>query len=56
MGYWAVVDSNNNVVNCIIADNQQIAEEVTGLTCIEYFLPKVGDILTEDKKFISNEN
>lgn len=32
---FAVI-SNNNVTNLIIADSKEVAEEVTGLTCIEY--------------------
>lgn len=35
MATFAVI--NNGVVeNCIVADSLAIAEEVTGLTCIEY--------------------
>lgn len=35
MANWAVIN-NGVVVNCIVADNQQDAEEATNLTCIEY--------------------
>jgi hypothetical protein len=31
---YAVI-KNNKVVNVIVADNKEIAEEVTGLTCID---------------------
>jgi hypothetical protein len=32
---FAVIDSNNNVINVIVADSIQIAEQATTLTCIE---------------------
>lgn len=32
---FAVI-SGNSVVNIIVADSKEIAEEVTGLTCVEY--------------------
>jgi hypothetical protein len=32
---YAVI-SNNDVINLIVADSKEIAEEVTGLTCVEY--------------------
>jgi hypothetical protein len=35
MANWAVIN-NGVVVNCIVADNQQDAEEATNLTCVEY--------------------
>lgn len=35
MKTFAVIDGEN-VVNTIVADSKAIAEEVTGLTCIEY--------------------
>jgi hypothetical protein len=35
MANYAVID-NNRVVNVIVADLQNIAEEVTGLECIRY--------------------
>jgi hypothetical protein len=35
MANFAVIE-NDVVVNVIIADNKQIAETITGLTCIEY--------------------
>ena len=30
------VMNNNNVINTIVADSKEIAEQVTGQTCIEY--------------------
>lgn len=36
MAYFATLDENNKVTNVIVADSQEIAEEVTGLLCIEY--------------------
>lgn len=35
MANYAVIQ-NDKVVNIIIADSKEIAEEVTGLVCIEY--------------------
>jgi len=35
MPNYAVIDENN-VVNTILADSKAVAEEVTGMTCIEY--------------------
>lgn len=32
---FAVIE-NNNVLNIIVADSKEIAEQVTGHTCIEY--------------------
>jgi hypothetical protein len=32
---WFVV-SNNVITNIIVADTKEIAEEVTGMTCVEY--------------------
>jgi hypothetical protein len=42
MAYFAVLDENNIITNLIVADSLQIAESVTGTTCIEYFLPMIG--------------
>jgi hypothetical protein len=36
MGNFAVLDENNKVTNIIVADSKEIAEEVTGLPCVEY--------------------
>jgi hypothetical protein len=30
------------VDNCIVAESLAIAEEITGLTCIEYTVPSIG--------------
>lgn len=35
MKKYAVVE-NGNILNTIVADSKQIAEEITGNTCIEY--------------------
>ena len=35
MANYAVI-ANDKVVNVIVADSKEIAEEVTGLVCIEY--------------------
>ena len=42
MKNFAVIE-NGIVVNCIVSDTKELAEELTGLTCIEYFIPQVGD-------------
>ena len=34
MANYAVIE-NNKVANIIVADTKEIAEEVTGLTCVE---------------------
>jgi hypothetical protein len=36
MGNFAVLDKDNKVENTIVADSKEIAEEVTGLACVEY--------------------
>jgi hypothetical protein len=38
MAYFAVIDNTDTVVNKIVADSLEIAEQVTGLTCVEYTL------------------
>ena len=51
MANFAVI--NNGVVeNCIVAESQAIAEEVTGLTCVEYTVPQIGGTYV-DGKFIA---
>ena len=35
MANYAVI-SGNSVTNTIVADTKAVAEEVTGLTCVEY--------------------
>lgn len=36
MAHFAVLDSNDKVVNIIIAETKEIAEQFTGKVCIEY--------------------
>jgi hypothetical protein len=36
MANFIVIDNTNTIVNTIIADSKEIAEQVTGLTCVEY--------------------
>lgn len=36
MGTFAVLDNNNVVENIIVADTIDIAQELTGQTCVEY--------------------
>jgi hypothetical protein len=43
MATYAVIE-NNKVINKIIADTIEIAEEVTGKTCVEYNETKTVDI------------
>jgi hypothetical protein len=47
---FAVI-KNNLVVNLIVAESLEIAEEVTGSTCIEYYAPKIGNMYS-DGQFI----
>jgi hypothetical protein len=35
MAYFAVLDGEN-VINTIVADSKEIAEEITGKTCVEF--------------------
>jgi hypothetical protein len=37
------------VDNCIVAESLEIAEQVTGLTCIEYTVPHIGCAYTNGK-------
>lgn len=39
MAYFAVVE-NNTVTNIIVADTLEIAEMITGKTCVEYIQDK----------------
>jgi hypothetical protein len=41
MANFAVIDENI-VVNVIVADNKEIAETVTGFTCVESDLAAIG--------------
>lgn len=36
MPNYAVIDADNKVVNVIVADNADIAQQITGKLCIEY--------------------
>ena len=36
MPNFATLDKDNKVTNIIVADSQEIAEQVTGLPCAEY--------------------
>jgi len=51
MATFAVI-KDGVVDNCIVAESLAIAEEVTGLTCIEYTVPSVGYTYV-DGKFIA---
>jgi hypothetical protein len=42
MATYAVIE-NDTVVNLIVADTLEIAETVTGLTCVEFVAPAIGD-------------
>lgn len=35
MGQYAVLDDNNNVINIVVADSLESAQEHTGHTCVE---------------------
>lgn len=37
------------VDNCIVADSQETAESVTGLTCVEYFIVEPGWTYSDGK-------
>jgi hypothetical protein len=51
MATFAVI-KDGIVDNCIVAESLAIAEEVTGLTCIEYTVPSIGCAYA-DGKFVS---
>ena len=51
MANFAVI-KDGIIDNCIVAESQAIAEEVTGLTCIEYTVPSIGGTYV-DGKFIA---
>ena len=42
MGKTFAVIENNVVVNCIVADNKEEAEQFTQLQCVEYLNVEVG--------------
>lgn len=54
MANYAVIQ-NNKVTNIIVADSKEIAEEVTGLVCIEYTNenPASIDYLWDGTNFIA---
>jgi hypothetical protein len=39
---FAVIE-DNVIINLIVAESLENAEEVTGLECVEYYTPKIGD-------------
>jgi len=48
MATFAVI-KDGIVDNCIVAESLAIAEEVTGLTCIEYTVPSIGYAYADGK-------
>ena len=55
MSQFAVIE-NGIVLNTIIADSKAIAEEITGLTCIEYTIePAEAGGTYSDGTFISRK-
>lgn len=48
MKTFAVIEGNN-VVNCITAESQEIANSVisAGQICVEYFVPVAGDLYSD---------
>lgn len=50
---FAVLDTNNTIENLIICDNKELAEQITGKTCIQISFDKVnfciGDSWDETK-------
>jgi hypothetical protein len=48
MATFAVI-KDGIVDNCIVAESLAIAEEVTGLTCIEYTVPLIGGTYADGK-------
>ncbi len=47
MKYFSVLDENNIVINNIVAESLEIAEEANdGLVCVEYWMPNIGDTYT----------
>lgn len=41
MKNFAVI-KDSKVINCIVAESKESAEQITGETCIEYFLISIG--------------
>ena len=60
MAYFAVIDNTDTVVNKIVADSLEIAEQVTGLTCVEYTLgdnePKMYCLYINGKTVYDDSN
>ena len=48
MATFAVLDGTL-VENCVVADTKAIAEEVTGKTCVEYFMVTPGWSYVDEK-------
>jgi hypothetical protein len=58
MKNFAVIDSDNTIINLIIAESIEIAEGLTGKTCIEYDLDETLLDLTwsfDGENFIAPE-
>jgi len=36
MKNFAVIDSDNNIINLVVADSKEIAESISGNSCLEY--------------------
>jgi hypothetical protein len=51
MATFAVI-KDGIIDNCLVAETQAIAEELTGSTCIEYTVPTIGGTYV-DGKFIA---
>jgi hypothetical protein len=49
MTYFAVLDENNIVLNLIVADSLEDAEQVTEKTCVEYSIPEINDTFLNGK-------
>lgn len=49
---FAVLDSNGNILNTIVADSKEIAEQVTEKTCIEFITEpaEIGGFYDFEKK------
>lgn len=48
MATFAVI-KDGVVDNCIVAESLAIAEEITGLTCVEYAIPHIGYAYADGK-------
>jgi hypothetical protein len=49
MANFAIVEGTT-VVNCIIAENIETAQQVVGVgkTCVEYVIPETGDLYSNE--------